>query len=253
MVKIFIDPGHGGSDSGAIGNGLKEKNLTLQIATNLNKILLNDYEGVSVMLSRTSDQTVSLSERTTAANNWGADYYLSIHINSGGGTGFESYIYPGIGAPTTTYQDIIHSEVLKVVDFADRGKKTANFHVLRESNMPALLTENGFIDTANDAAKLKDANFLMTIAIGHANGLAKAFNLTRKPTVLYKVQIGAFSNKTNADTLSADAKAKGFDAIVVLRDGLYKVQIGAFSSEENANALATKARNAGFNVIVYKQ
>lgn len=253
MVKIFIDPGHGGSDSGAIGNGLKEKNLTLQIATNLNKILLNDYEGVSVMLSRISDQTVSLSERTTAANNWGADYYLSIHINSGGGTGFESYIYPGIGAPTTTYQDIIHSEVLKVVDFADRGKKTANFHVLRESNMPALLTENGFIDTANDAAKLKDANFLMTIAIGHANGLAKAFNLTRKPTVLYKVQIGAFSNKTNADTLSADAKAKGFDAIVVLRDGLYKVQIGAFSSEENANALATKARNAGFNVIVYKQ
>jgi N-acetylmuramoyl-L-alanine amidase len=93
MVKIFIDPGHCGSDSGAVGNGLEEKNLTLQIATDLNNILLNEYEGVSVMLSRTNDQTFSLSERTIAANNWGADYYLSIHINSGGGTGLESYIY----------------------------------------------------------------------------------------------------------------------------------------------------------------
>jgi N-acetylmuramoyl-L-alanine amidase len=80
--------------------------------------------------------------------------------------------------------------------------------------MTALLTENGFIDNANDAAKLKDANFLMTIAAGHANGLAKAFNLTGKSPVLYKVQIGAFGNKTNAYNLAADANSKGFDAIV---------------------------------------
>jgi len=253
MVKVFIDPGHGGTDSGAVGNGLQEKNITLQIATSLRDILLNEYEDVSVMLSRTSDQTVSLSERTDAANNWGADYYLSIHINSGGGTGFESYIYPGVGSPTTTYQNIIHEEVLKVVDFADRGEKTADFFVLRNSKMPALLTENGFVDNTNDAAKLKNTSFLTTIARGHANGLARAFNLTKKPTALYRVQIGAFSNKTNADNLAAEAKAKGFDAIVILRDSLYKVQIGAFASKENADALATKAMNAGFNTIVIYQ
>jgi N-acetylmuramoyl-L-alanine amidase len=253
MVKIFIDPGHGGTDSGATGNGMQEKNITLQIAITLRDILLNEYEGVSVLLSRTGDQTVSLTERTNAANNWGADYYLSIHINSGGGTGFESYIYPGVGAPTTTYQNIIHGEVLKAVDFANRGEKSADFHVLRESHMPALLTENGFIDNVNDAAKLKDPSFLAAIARGHANGLALAFNITKKPTALYRVQIGAFSNRTNADNLASQAKAKGFDAIVVLRDGLYKVQIGAFASKDNADALATKAKNAGFDAIVIYQ
>jgi N-acetylmuramoyl-L-alanine amidase len=250
MVKIFIDPGHGGTDPGAIGNGMVEKNITLQIATTLRDILLNEYEGVSVLLSRTGDYTVSLTERTDAANNWGADYYLSIHINSGGGTGFESYIYPGVGAPTTTIQNIIHAEILKLVDFANRGEKTANFHVLRESKMPALLTENGFIDNANDAAKLKNVSFLTAIARGHANGLAQAFNLIQKPTALYRVQIGAFSIKTNADNLAAEAKAKGFDAIVDLRDGLYKVQIGAFALKDNADALAAKAKNAGFDAIV---
>jgi N-acetylmuramoyl-L-alanine amidase len=234
-----------------LGNGLQEKNLTLQIATTLIDILLNEFEGVSVLLSRTSDQTVSLSERTNAANNWGADLYLSIHINAGGGTGFESYIYPGVGSPTTTYQDIIHDEILKVVDFANRGKKSANFHVLRETMMPALLTENGFIDNTNDANKLKSPSFLTSIARGHANGLARAFNLSRKPTVLYKVQIGAFRIKSNADNLASEAISKGFDAVVLLRDGLYKVQIGAFTSKENAESLAAKARNAGFDAIVF--
>lgn len=97
MVKIFIDPGHGGSDPGATGNGLQEKTLTLQIALALRTILTNEYEDVSLLLSRTSDQYVSLNDRTNAANNWGADFFLSIHVNSGGGTGFESYIYPGVG------------------------------------------------------------------------------------------------------------------------------------------------------------
>lgn len=258
MVKIFIDPGHGGSDPGAVGNGLQEKNLTLQIASGVQNILLNEYVGVSVMMSRTGDQTVSLSQRTNAANSWGADYYLSIHINSGGGTGFESYVYPGVGAPTTTYRNAIHDEVLKVVNFADRGKKSADFHVLRESNMDAVLTENGFIDNINDATKLRSASFIDALARGHANGLVRAFNLQKKPapqpppstSTLYKVQIGAFKVKENADKLAADARSKGFDAIVLLRDGLYKVQIGAFKDKANADALATRAKNAGFSAFV---
>ncbi|MCY9377393.1 sporulation-specific N-acetylmuramoyl-L-alanine amidase [Bacillus sp. T17B1] len=251
MVKIFIDPGHGGSDPGATGNGLQEKTLTLQIALALRTILTNEYEGVSLLLSRTSDQYVSLSDRTNAANNWGADFFLSIHINSGGGTGFESYIYPGVGAPTTTYQSAIHSEVIQAVDFADRGRKTANFHVLRESAMPALLTENGFIDTVADANKLKTNSFIQSLARGHANGLEQAFSLKKTSNSgLYKVQIGAFKVKANADSLASSAEAKGFDTIVVLKDGLYKVQIGAFSSKDNAGALAARARNAGFDAIV---
>lgn len=185
MVKLFIDPGHGGTDPGAVGNGLQEKNLTLQIATRIIDILTLEYDNVSIRMSRTGDQTVSLSERTNAANSWGADFFLSIHINAGGGTGYEDYVYPGVGAPTTTYQNNIHAEVIKLVDFNDRGKKQANFHVLRETSMPAVLTENGFIDNANDAAKLKSSTFIENLARGHANGIVKSFNLPKKSSAVY--------------------------------------------------------------------
>ncbi|MBD7965928.1 N-acetylmuramoyl-L-alanine amidase family protein [Fictibacillus norfolkensis] len=180
MVKIFIDPGHGGTDPGAVGNNLTEKTLTLQIGIRIRDILLSEYSNVSILMSRTSDVTKSLTERTDAANAWGADFFLSVHVNAGGGTGYEDYIYPGSTAPTTTYQDNVHTEILKVVNFSDRGQKTANFHVLRESNMPALLTENGFIDNVNDANKLKTASFIENIARGHVNGIVKSFNLPKK-------------------------------------------------------------------------
>jgi len=88
MVKVFIDPGHGGIDSGATGNGLTEKNVTLQIALAVRKYL-REYKDVSIKMSRTANKTVTLQQRTNAANNWGADLFLSIHINAGGGTGFE--------------------------------------------------------------------------------------------------------------------------------------------------------------------
>ncbi|MGD6894278.1 N-acetylmuramoyl-L-alanine amidase [Bacillus infantis] len=185
MVKVFIDPGHGGTDPGAVGNGLQEKNLTLKIGTRIKDILTAEYDNVSILMSRTGDQSLTLTQRTNAANSWGADFLLSVHINAGGGTGYEDYIYPGVGAPTTTYQSNIHAEVMKLVDFNDRGKKSANFHMLRESNMPAILTENGFIDNANDAAKLKSASFIEALARGHVNGIAKSFNLPKKSTAVY--------------------------------------------------------------------
>ncbi|BDG45993.1 N-acetylmuramoyl-L-alanine amidase [Parageobacillus sp. KH3-4] len=254
MVKIFIDPGHGGTDPGAVGNRLQEKNVTLQIATRIRDILLAEYDNVSIRMSRTGDQTVSLTERTTAANAWGADFYLSVHINSGGGTGYEDYVYPGVGAPTTIYQKNIHEEIIKLVDFSDRGMKQANFHVLRETSMPAVLTENGFIDHADDAAKLKSSSFIENIARGHVNGIVRSFGLSRKSAgTLYKVQIGAFSVKANADNLAAEAKAKGFDAYVSYKDGLYKVQIGAFANLENAEQLAEKAKAAGFEAIIVQE
>ena len=185
MFKLFLDPGHGGSDPGAVGNGIREKDITLKIATKIREFLLNEYSNVSVLMSRTGDTYPTLSDRTNAANSWGANYFLSIHINAGGGTGFESFVYPGVGTPTTTYQSTIHSEIMKLSQLSDRGKKQSNLHVLRESNMPALLTENGFIDNANDAAKMKSDSWITNVARGHVNGLAKAFNLQKKSEAVY--------------------------------------------------------------------
>lgn len=179
MVKFFIDPGHGGTDPGAVGNGLQEKELTLQISKRIRDILGN-YENTKVKLSREEDQTLSLKQRTDMANRWGADFLLSVHINSGGGTGYEDFVHPNSDEATVAYQNVIHEEIIKQIDFYDRGKKMANFHVLRESNMPSLLTENGFIDNASDTAKLKKSEYIDQIALGHINGLVKAFGLKRK-------------------------------------------------------------------------
>lgn len=262
MVKIYLDPGHGGSDPGAQGYGLQEKNLTFAIASQIRSLLVNGYDGVVVRMSRTSDRTMSLGQRTNDANAWGADFYLSIHINAAGGTGFESFIFPNLRAPTTTYQNHIHDEVLKQIDLKDRGKKRANFHVLRESNMPAVLTENGFIDNRSDAAKLKSDAFITSLARGHVNGIVKAFGLKPKkvepspdkgstpPAKLYRVQVGAYKEKNNADTMGKQAKNKGFDTYIFEQDGLYKVQIGAYAERDNAEKLAERAKNAGFDPYI---
>ncbi|MFD2211708.1 N-acetylmuramoyl-L-alanine amidase [Virgibacillus halophilus] len=186
-MKLFIDPGHGGSDAGAQGYGLKEKDLTLAISKKLAAILEKEYDCL-VKLSRTKDEYLSLDERTNMANSWKADYLLSVHINAGGGSGFESYIYNGSyagKAQTEKLRSIIHEEVVKQTGFSNRGKKEDNFHMVRESAMPAVLTENGFIDFADDANKLKSAAFQEKIARGHAAGLAKAFNLKKKEVTKY--------------------------------------------------------------------
>jgi N-acetylmuramoyl-L-alanine amidase len=178
-MKVFIDPGHGGKDPGAVAHGLREKDLALTIAKRVKEIL-EDYQGVQVRLSREDDSFLELTERTQMANVWGSDFFLSIHINAGGGVGFESFIYNGNVSPTTvTNQNVIHAEIMKAIGGLDRGKKTANFAVLRTSKMPALLTETLFIDNAKDAVKLKDPAFLELAAQGHVNGLVKAYGLKK--------------------------------------------------------------------------
>ncbi|MDY7224670.1 N-acetylmuramoyl-L-alanine amidase [Halalkalibacterium halodurans] len=180
MTKIFIDPGHGGSDPGAVANGLKEKDLVLTISRHMRDMLLDEYQDVQVQMSRDSDIYLSLSERAQMANSWGADYFVSVHINAGGGTGFETFIHDSRSPKSVAYQNVVHPEILDKMDVRDRGKKAANFAVLRLTNMPAILTENLFIDNGNDAKLLKDPVFLQQIARGHVEGIAKAFGLKRK-------------------------------------------------------------------------
>jgi len=184
VVKIFIDPGHGGTDPGAAGNGLKEKDLTLAISKRIES-KLKDYEGVQVKLSRTTDQTVSLKQRTDMANSWGADYLMSVHINAGGGKGYEDFIFNGkVSNKTLDFQAAIHSEITKMIpEFHNRGKKRKNLHMVRESNMPAILTETGFIDSPDDSKLLKSVEFLDRVAIGHVNGIVKVFDLKKKANV----------------------------------------------------------------------
>lgn len=172
--KVYIDVGHGGKDPGAGANGLREKDITLTLAKKVESIL---REVATVKLSRTNDRYLTLTERANDANRWGADFFVSIHVNAGGGTGFESFVYTAASSESKRAQDVIHEEIMRWIDGEiDRGKKSANFAVVRQTKMPALLTENMFIDS-DDANKLKDGAFLDKLAKGHAYGIAKAFGL----------------------------------------------------------------------------
>lgn len=180
-MKLVIDPGHGGKDPGAIGNGLQEKNIVLDISLRIRRILVKEYEGVEVRLTRETDVYLDHAARVKIANDWGANYYLSVHVNAGGGTGFESFVHSSQTAASVATQNVIHTEIMRSMpSITDRGKKNRNFAVLREAKMPAILTEVLFIDNPIDAAKLKDSAFLEAVARGHVSGLEKAFGLKKK-------------------------------------------------------------------------
>ena len=192
-MLIVIDPGHGGKDPGAVGNGLQEKQLNWTVA-NLVKDKLAKYD-VKVIISQpsctnpNSNKNTELSGPVNEAIRLGADYYLSIHTNAGGGTGFESFVHNGASRATDLMRNIIHdntSPVFTKNNMPDRGKKRANFYVLRkmqEKGIPAMLIENGFIDTKKDADKLKDSAFLNKLANEIAYGMVLAFNLEKKSGV----------------------------------------------------------------------
>lgn len=175
--KVVIDPGHGGNDSGTVGFGLQEKDINLDIALQLRTKLAHFAD---VTLTRSSDIFISLSERAAIANKLAADFFISIHVNAGGGTGFESYVYINANEETEHLHDIIHKNVAdfyKINGFIDRGQKNANFAVLRLTNMPAVLLENLFIDEPTDVAKLKDARFRTKISEAISTGVIKSLNL----------------------------------------------------------------------------
>ncbi|WP_026676780.1 N-acetylmuramoyl-L-alanine amidase [Fictibacillus gelatini] len=236
MSKIVvIDPGHGGKDSGCVGNGLKEKDIVLKISKYTRDELIRGYEDVTVYLTREDDRFIELSDRARFANGKKADLFISNHVNAGGGTGFESFVYKTIGAGSSTekYRRIVHDEVLAVYKkhgFGEHGTglKKENFAVVRETSMPAMLLEHLFIDS-KDAKFLKDDDNLKEVAAAEAKGIARALGLKPKTKVdtepkttvekkkdgeLYRVQVGAFKDKKNADSLAKELEKKGYKPFV---------------------------------------
>jgi N-acetylmuramoyl-L-alanine amidase len=263
MPRIFIDLGHGGKDFGAIGNDLHEKDVVLDIGMRIKKGLSN-YKDAQVLLSREKNEFLTLKERTDKANSWGADIYISIHNNSfkeKTSKGFESFIYNGsVSSGTIAFQNVLHAEIMREMgaEIEDRGKKRANFHVLRESNMKAVLTENLFLSNASDAKLLKSSNFRQKIANGHIIGIVKFLGLQeieqpmKKPTRerFYKVQVGAFSVETNANLLAKELRFRGYRPFVFEEEKLFKVQVGAFEDRENAEALEKHLLKEGYEPYI---
>ncbi|WP_077601536.1 peptidoglycan-binding protein [Oceanobacillus sojae] len=182
-VKIFLDPGHGGSDPGGTGYGLKEKDVVLDIALKTEQVLTTKYKDVEVELSRRNDTFIELTERANHANRWGADYFVSLHNNAFNGStrGFESFIHNGnVSQEIKNRQQDIHSYLSGRLNVPDRGQKTANFSVLRNTNMPSILIEYLFIDNFTENALLKNENYRQQLAQYTADAIAQSYNLKRK-------------------------------------------------------------------------
>lgn len=193
MKTVVIDAGHGGTDPGAIGGGMLEKDLTLAITKHIESEL--DKFKVNIILTRTDDKTVLLADRIKKANEAKANLFLSIHVNSASGTngtGYEDFIHDkhSDSSQTGRIRSIIHAEIAKMLQsktIANRGMKKADFRVLREPKMPSILTENLFINNPNDQKFLRDDAFLKEIAAAHVKGIVIALDLEVKE-VMHKVE-----------------------------------------------------------------
>lgn len=184
MSKIVVlDPGHGGSDPGAVGNGVKEKDVNLKISL-ATRDALKDYD-CTVKLTRTKDTYVSLAAR--AAMGKGAALFVSQHNNafsSSAARGFETFCYSGqlIGA-TLKYRDAIHAALLpyvKSLGVPDRGKKRYNHYITRVPPCSVTLVEYLFVTNKTDAALLKKSAVLKELGRLTAIGIAKALGLKKK-------------------------------------------------------------------------
>ncbi len=183
--RIVIDPGHGGMDTGALGSGLVEKELNLDVALRLRDLLLEDTLDTSgggsweVQMTRSSDMTVSLQERVDLANGWPADRYISIHHNAfsdPSANGTETYSFAE-GTFSANLRDRVQEELVAALSLSDRGSKTANFFVLRETTMPAILSEGGFLTSPIDAAVLVQPAMRQAAAEAHLFGLQRHYGL----------------------------------------------------------------------------
>ena len=191
--SIFLDPGHGGSDPGAVSGGVREKDLTLSVYNKVSSKLAS--LGYTVLTSRNVDKDVDLVERAKQANNANADMLLSIHFNAGGrgvARGIETYYYqsqadrvPKINKENHNNAERlergrklankVQQNLLYQTGANDRGVKRASFTVLRETSIPSILVELGFIDNPEERNKIKTNEYQERLANGIVDGIVEYY------------------------------------------------------------------------------
>ena len=218
MLKVFLGVGHGGSDSGAAANGVKEKDLNLSIALACRDEL--ERHGVSVKMSRTKDENDTLSEEIKECNAFSPDLAVDIHNNAGGGDGAEAFYHYG-GGKSKTLADNILSEIVKVGQNSRGAKirKNSNgkdyYGFIRETSCPAVIVECAFVDNATDLKIIATESDRQKVGQAIAKGILKTLGVEIQSERLYRVQVGAYLLKSNAEVMQKKIKAVGFDAFIV--------------------------------------
>ena len=196
FALVILDPGHGGQDSGAIAGGVLEKDLTLDIAQRINRLL--NAQGVMTLLTRNGDSYVSLGDRAQLINRADNAVVVSIHLNDGlrpDVSGIETYfaVQQATGIPmiaswlpflqkvanprpnpeSQSLAQFVQQQLVARTQAVNRGTKAQQFYVLANVRHPAVLVEGGFLTGKNDIGKLADANYRELLAMGITEGILK--------------------------------------------------------------------------------
>lgn len=172
--SVVLDPGHGGTDYGAIRNGINEKDINLDVAKRVEALLAS--KGVVVYMTRNIDETVSLLDRTTFTANKSPDIFVSIHVNSSVGneaSGLETHYYH---PESVELAQTVHSSLVSYVKSKDRGLFKSRFYVINHTNVPAILVEIGFISNDSERAELVSEQRKQQTAKAIAEGILKYLN-----------------------------------------------------------------------------
>ena len=272
MKKIFIDAGHGGGDPGAVGNGMRESDIVLDVALRLGAILAADFE---IRQSRTTNRALTINERWQAANAWGADCLISIHANAGGGTGVETVIPTASpNNPSRNLQnnrrfaEIVSNTIGGAFNMRVRRAngvmlETETRHktlgVLRHTRMIAIMPEIAFIDSPlsnPDVEVLR--NRRADVAAALAESVYSFFGVapsvpappSEQPGIIFRVQVGAFNQRANAVSTNERLRTRGFEGFIFEDGALFRVQVGAFRERSNAERLADTLRAQGFDTFI---
>ena len=256
--KVIIDAGHGGVEPGAVYEGRKEKNDTLQLAFDLGNAL--ERRGVQVEYTRVNDVYDSPYEKAAIANRSDADVFVSIHRNAmpvpGSASGIESLVYANKGTAGLLAQNI--NQELQTVGWTDLGvQERPGLVVLRQTKMPAVLIEAGFIDNSKDN-QMFDQNLAAT-ADAIADGIVKTLDEVEKKQAasgevpgFYVVQTGIFRRKEYAEELLEEMRERGFDGYILVKQGLFYVRSGAFRDLSNAIERERQLRRQGFDTLIVR-
>lgn len=236
MAKVAIDAGHGLYTSGKRclksldSKQTREWVLNDRVADALGTYLKSAGHEIMRVDDPDGSTDVSLAARVKKANDWKADFYVSIHHNAGinGGTGGGTcvYIYNKCSKDSKSpdFQKAIYEHAIKRANLKGNrsdGTPTANHHVTRETNMAAVLVECGFMDSKTDIKYILDPEWSKKMGLGIAEGICEVLGGTvkteteKKPAgKLYRVQVGAYSKKENAEDIKKKLIAAGFPAVI---------------------------------------
>ncbi|KIL42937.1 N-acetylmuramoyl-L-alanine amidase [Jeotgalibacillus campisalis] len=223
MTLIAIDAGHGYETPGKRSpDGMKEYDFNRAVAKEC--ILQLEKASIKTLQTYSDSRDVPLSERTSKANKGKADYFISIHANAYGNgewnavQGIETFIHPKKGQTANSLASKIHSDLIAKTGRKDRGLKMADFHVLRESNMPALLLECGFMTNREEKALLASTAYRTLcgkqIAASILSFLKKPATVAKEQSTLYRVQAGVYSSRERAEQQVKKLKGAGFEAAI---------------------------------------